>query len=79
MLAKSAEQTFRVIGNGEDEWTLLHRCAQGKGDDEKVYKSQKIRQSEPRRTLNKVTYPDVQWRGNFIHNRIHERGVSIKV
>ena len=40
---------------------------------------QKIHQSEPRRMLNRLVPPDVQWAVKSIVNRIHERGHANKV
>ena len=41
--------------------------------------SQKIRDSEPRRTLIRSSYPDVQWRRLSKEDRLRERGFHHKV
>jgi hypothetical protein len=38
-----------------------------------------MHRSEPRRTLNVVIYPDVQWRDNCMADRLHEHGSRNKV
>jgi hypothetical protein len=45
----------------------------------KSVKSQKIRDSEPRRTLIRSSYPDVQWRRLSKEDRLRERGFHHKV
>jgi hypothetical protein len=45
----------------------------------KRFESQKIRDSEPRRTLIRSSYPDVQWRRLSKEDRLRERGFHHKV
>jgi hypothetical protein len=45
----------------------------------KSVKSQKIRDSEPRRTLIRSSCPDVQWRRLSKEDRIRDRGFHHKV
>ena|SRR2546423_11119627 len=44
----------------------------------KSLRSQKIRDSEPRRTLIRSSYPDVQWRRLSKEDRLRERGFHHK-
>jgi hypothetical protein len=44
----------------------------------KRFESQKIRDSEPRRTLIRSSYPDVQWRRLPKEDRLRERGFHHK-
>ena len=45
----------------------------------KRFESQKMRDSEPRRTLIRSSYPDVQWRRLSKEDRLRERGFHHKV